>query len=232
MQRKVLTVVSGHEQGYWLSEVSHPYHHLTAAGFTVDIAAPAGSTPQFSPWSDPNNEQGGEFGDELSLKFLADHEATAKTDQPFSISDVAVGDYDAVYVAGGTGPVHDLNGNPVLSRLLGEFWDRGKHVAALCHGVIALADVVANGRRLIAGQPVTGYSLAEDKETEEMLGMKIVPVYVEDALREAGGDYRAESPGAVFVVSAYDGRLLTAQNQQSASAFGERLAETLVATAV
>src|SRR5690554_6289588 len=60
---KVLIVVTSHgfigenatdserETGYFLSEVTHPYYELKAAGFEIDIASPKGGLPPMDPGS-------------------------------------------------------------------------------------------------------------------------------------------------------------------------------------
>ena len=43
-------------------------------------------------------------------------------------------DFEGVFMPGGHGPMFDLAVDPVLKRLLAEFWRTGKPVGAVCHG--------------------------------------------------------------------------------------------------
>jgi putative intracellular protease/amidase len=110
------------------------------------------------------------------------------------------------------------------------FWRQGSPLAAICHGAIGLATALDDGTPIVAGRAVTSYSLAEDRQLEEFLtgGAPFLPAYPETVLREAGGRYSALEPGASHVVRSEDGRVLTAQNQQSATAFGLALAALLL----
>jgi putative intracellular protease/amidase len=231
--RALAIVSSNTEAGFWLSELTHPYWHLQERGIEVDIASPAGAGAQFNAYSDPRNEGGAEAGDLVSLGFLGWPPAMAKLDGALPLGDVDVSRYDGFWIAGGTGPVFDLHANDELDRLIVQFWSQGSPAAAICHGVIGLATAVADGTRLVAGRAVTAYSLAEDRQLEELVsgGAPFLPSYPETVLREAGGRYSAGAPGAVHVVRSEDGRILTAQNQQSATAFGLALAALLAGDA-
>lgn len=54
---KVLFVISNSETAFWLSEVTHPYWHLTERGVEVDFASPQGGKVVFDPYSDPYFEK-------------------------------------------------------------------------------------------------------------------------------------------------------------------------------
>ncbi len=44
---RVLFVISNSETAFWLSEVTHPYWHLTERGIEVDFASPQGGKVVF-----------------------------------------------------------------------------------------------------------------------------------------------------------------------------------------
>jgi putative intracellular protease/amidase len=50
---KVLFIISNSETAFWLSEVTHPYWHLTERGVEVDFASPAGGKVVYDPYSNP-----------------------------------------------------------------------------------------------------------------------------------------------------------------------------------
>ena len=55
--------------------------------------------------------------------------ATAK-----KLSEINVGDYDAVFYVGGHGPVLDLASDPVNAQIVSKFFQAGKITSAVCHG--------------------------------------------------------------------------------------------------
>jgi putative intracellular protease/amidase len=50
---KVLFVITSHETGAWLSEITHPYWALAERGIEVDFASPRGGEIVWTPLSDP-----------------------------------------------------------------------------------------------------------------------------------------------------------------------------------
>ncbi len=124
--------------------------------------------------------------------------------------------------------MHDFVNNTDVKRITDEIWSSGGVVSAICHGTAALLDAeTASGQPLLAGQPVTGYSRAEDEQIETALGQRVVPFYIEDSLRVAGGEYSHAGTHRAHTVVARGGRLLTGQNQESAAAFGQQLVKLL-----
>ena len=49
----VLFIITSSDIGTWLSEVTHPYWHLTERGVDVDFASPLGGKVGWTPRSDP-----------------------------------------------------------------------------------------------------------------------------------------------------------------------------------
>ena len=225
----VLAVVTSSKEhdgmptGFWLPELAYPYHHLTKAGVDVHVASPEGGEVVFNPLSDPRNPDGVEAGDLVALGFLDWKPAADLLLGTTRLADVDPADYTTIYTVGGTGPTYDLVDNPRLAAIQQEVWSTGKPLAAICHGVVALAGVEVDGRPLVEGLEVTGYSREEDEQMEAYLGRKAVPVYPEDVLRSKGARYASGGPHASHVVHGAGGRLLTGQNQESADAFGRAL---------
>jgi putative intracellular protease/amidase len=50
---RVLFIISGADTAFWLSEVTHPYWHLTERDVEVDFASPDGGKVKYDPYSDP-----------------------------------------------------------------------------------------------------------------------------------------------------------------------------------
>jgi putative intracellular protease/amidase len=212
---KVLFVISNSETAFWLSEVTHPYWHLTERGVEVDLASPQGGKVVFDPYSDPFFDKSTEADDLVSKGFLSDKILTGKLDTTLKLKDVDLSIYDAIHVAGGRGATFDLFPNEDVAKALEYFWSRDKVVGAICHGAIALGNIPNR----IRGRHLTGYTLEGDRELQAMFGSGfLIPHFPQTVLEETGAFYsragRANDPCVVV-----DGKLVTGQNQQSASEY-------------
>jgi putative intracellular protease/amidase len=211
---KALFVITSNETGAWLSEITHPYWHLTERGIEVDFASPDGGKIVWTPLSDPYGENSQEPDDLVSKGFLADEELVARLDDTMKLADVDLGGYDVIHVAGGQGATYDLFPNEDVARALEHFWSQDKIVGAICHGAISLGNIPER----VSGRKVTGYSFEGDQELEQFFGPGFyIPHYPQKVLEETGADYSNVGPTDVRVV--VDGRLVTGQNQQSASEY-------------
>ena len=117
----------------------------------------------------------------------------------------------------------DLATDATSHKIIGEFYDAGRIVSAVCHGPAALAYVkVASGKYLLDGEKVTGFSNSE----EDAVGLTSeMPFKLEDALNEAsGGNFvKAEKDWGAKVVISREGRLITGQNPASATGVGKAI---------
>jgi putative intracellular protease/amidase len=219
---KVLFIISSSETAFWLSEVTHPYWHLTERGVEVDFASPAGGKVVYDPYSDPYFKNTTEADDLVSKGFLSDKALVAKLDTTLKLKDVDLDRYDAVHVAGGRGATFDLYPNEDVARALEHFWAKDKVVGAICHGAIALGNIPERVR----GRRTTGYTLEGDKELERMFGSSfVIPHYPQTVLEEVGSRYARVGANDPYVIR--DGKLVTGQNQQSASEYALVLLHTM-----
>ncbi len=211
---RVLFIISSSDTAFWLSEVTHPYWHLTERGVAVDFASPDGGKVVYDRYSDPYFEQSTESDDLVSKGFLSDKALVAKLDSTLKLSDVDLSKYDAVHVAGGRGATFDLYPNPDVARALEHFWTKGQVVGAICHGAIALGNIPDR----IRGRRTTGYTLEGDQTLQKMFGSGfVIPHFPQTVLEEAGSHYSRVAPDDPYVIR--DGKLVTGQNQQSASEY-------------
>ena len=211
---KVLFIISNSETAFWLSEVTHPYWHLTERGVEIHFASPAGGKVVWDPYSDPWFKDSTEPDDLVSKGFLSDNGLRAKLESTLKLKDVDLSQYDAVHVAGGRGATFDLYPNAEVGKALDHFWARDKVVGAICHGAIALGNIPDRVR----GRRVTGYTLEGDHALQKMFGSEfLIPHYPQTVLEQAGSVYQRVAPNDPLVV--VDGKLITGQNQQSASEY-------------
>jgi len=211
---KILMVLTSHDKlgntgnktGFWLEEFAAPYYVLRDAGAEITLASPKGGQPPLDPKSAEPDAQ-----TEATKRFDADSAAQAQLAQTVKLSEVSADDFDAVFYPGGHGPLWDLHNNPDSVALLNAFSRAGKPIGAVCHAPVVLLNArAADGEPLVGGKRVTGFSNAE----EDAVGLSdVVPLLLEDALKDKGGVYsKGEDWGEYVLV---DGLLVTGQNPAS-----------------
>jgi putative intracellular protease/amidase len=227
---KVLMVLTSHDElgntgrktGFWLEELAAPYYGFKEAGADIVLASPKGGQPPLDPKS---NEPS--FQTDLTRRFEADPAATAQLASTVRLDSVTQADFDAVFYAGGHGPLWDLAEDRHSIALIESFIAAGKHVALVCHapGVLRHVKTTA-GRPLVEGRKVTGFTNTE----EDAVGLTaVVPFLVEDTLKAGGGVYSRGEDWASYVVA--DGLLITGQNPASSAATATRLLVEVARTA-
>ncbi len=176
-----------------------------------------------TPFSDPYFANSLEAEDLVSKGFLSDSKLVEKLENTQKLKDVDLGRYDAIHIAGGRGATFDLFPSNDVAKALEHFWAEEKVVGAICHGAIALG----NTPNRIKGRRVTGYTLEGDQALERMFGKDfLIPNYPQTVLENAGGIYNRTGANDPFVIK--DGRLVTGQNQQSASEYALVLLRAIV----
>lgn len=213
-QTKVLIVISSDEHGYWLPEVLEPYHLLQQAGFIIDIASPLGGA----------GKSRGEFSLSSAQKeWLVQSSLVKKLLNSLTINQVQASDYQAIYFAGGSGPMFDFIDNESIHKLTAKIYESGGIVSADCHGIAGLLKVkLSNGTRLISGKKLT----AKANHEEGRWARNNYPFLLEDKIAELGGRYSSKAKGKPHVV--VDGRLITGQNPASAMPMAKQLVQKLL----
>jgi len=205
---------SGNPTGWYLPEFAHPYTILVPHA-EISVASPAGGEAPLDPGSVKL------FKDDIvCATFHKEQSHLWKNTDKLENYIGKAADFDLIYVVGGHGPLWDLTDNTSSQKLLAEFYDSGKIVAAVCHGSCALLNVkIANGELIFKDQPVTGFS----DEEEAQVGLdKAVPFLLETELIKKGGKYeKASAPWGAHVSVGRDGRLITGQNPASAAGIAE-----------
>jgi putative intracellular protease/amidase len=220
--KRVLMVISnpaisttlGVPVGFWGAELTHAWHSFKEAGYDVTVASPEGGACQLDVWSDPRDESRYSRDDLLTMGFINTSELWNLVEQTPKLADLDLGDYDAIVVVGGQGPMFTFRGNPDLERALRTFYESSRVTAALCHGVAALVDVqLSDGSYLISGKTMTGFANVEEEYADAFVGRPVMPWRIEDAARERGANYIQGGQFKAFAVR--DGRLITGQQQYS-----------------
>jgi len=212
--------------GFWAAELTHPYAEITSHGHTITIASIDGGEIHPDGYSNPNDASGYSAQDFVSRGFLSSPDHSALLESTTPIAEIDASDYDAILVIGGQAPMFTFRHNKTLQTLIRQFYEAGKPTAALCHGVSALIDVtLSDGKRLIEGKTITGFSLAEDKFSEEAVGSKIFDWYIEEDAKAAGANFVERGLWANFATS--DGNLITGQQQNSGGSVAQLVIQQL-----
>jgi len=239
--KKVLIVMTSHGMlkntgkptGVFLSEVAHPYSVLTGGGCTVDFATIKGGKPPVEPMSDPTTPNSMTKDDQITKDFWASTQVHSLFNAAKALSAVDTNIYDAVLFAGGTGAAFDFPNDPSVIRIIESFIDKGKVVCCICHGTAALLKVRnKQGRFLVEGQPITGFTDAEEDQARALHGVDdILPFQpqsrgLETEFNKLGASFQKLEPWAPFVTTALGGLLITGQQQNSGTLLAQRLLET------
>lgn len=226
MKHKVLMVLTSHDTlgdtgkktGFWLEEFAAPYYVFTDAGAEVTLASPRGGQPPIDPSSDAPNAQTAD-----TRRFHGDDAARRQLAATVRLADVEAADFDAIFYPGGHGPLWDLAEDADSRTLIESFAARGQPIAAVCHAPAVFKHTQgADGKALVAGKRVTGFTNGEEKDA----GLTdVVPFLVEDMLKARGGRYEKAADWSSHVVR--DGTLVTGQNPASSAAAAKELLSLL-----
>ncbi|RUO42218.1 type 1 glutamine amidotransferase domain-containing protein [Pseudidiomarina aestuarii] len=209
---------SGHKTGFWAEEFAAPYYAFKDAGAEITLASPTGGQPPI----DPNSQQA-DAQTNATVRLFEDEAALDQLATTLKLSEVDAKEFDAVFYPGGHGPLWDLVDNKESIRLIENFWQQDKPVAAVCHAPAVLVNAKASsGEPLVKGRKVSGFTNSE----EEAVGLaNVVPFLLENRLRDLGGDYQKVADWQPLAV--VDGRLITGQNPASSEAVAAELIKQL-----
>ncbi len=205
---------TGKKTGFWLEEFAAPYYAFKDAGAVITLASPLGGQPPLDPKSDIPDAQTKD-----TQRFKADPATQDVLAHTLKLSEIAAGDFDAVFYPGGHGPLWDLAEDKSSIALIEATLAAGKPIALVCHAPGVLRHVKsANGDPVVQGKAVTGFTNTE----EQAAGLtEIVPFLVEDMLRTNGGNYAKAADWQPYVLK--DGLLITGQNPASSELAAKEL---------
>ena len=210
------TMLGDHPTGSWSEECSAPWFVFTDKGYDVQIATVKGGEVVFDQAS--LSEAMITEGDKKFEK-IAQEKGLLKNCPSFD--SIKVSDYDAVFFSGGHGTCVDFPKG--AKKLVEDFWNAGKVVAAVCHGPLALVEAQVNGESLLKGKKCTGFSDGE----EEAVGLtEKVPALLSTLMKGAGGLYECtDQQWSAYTIT--DGKLVTGQNPGSSKKTAEEVVKIL-----
>lgn len=218
---------TGWPVGFWWAEVTHPYWTFTEAGYEVEIVSPQGGDLMADGFSDPEDESQYSAHDIISLGFKKSPTHSAMLEGTKSIADVALDDYDAIFVAGGQSPMVTMIDDVDLHKFIAKAYEGEKIVSIVCHGTsVLLKTRLSNGDLLVKGKTWTGFADAEEKFADEFVGQKIQPFWIEEEARKLDDtNFIVQAMFKPFAVR--DGNLITGQQQFSGAAAAEMVVQAL-----
>lgn len=226
-----VSTTTGWPVGFWWSELTHPFHVFSEAGYEVEVFSPNGGPCAADAMSDPSDASGYSKTDLISQGFIHTPELKALVDATKRVADLDVAAFDAIVVAGGQAPMFNFEQATDLHRKFAAFHEAGKVAAALCHGVAVLAYAKgSDGEYLAKGRTVTGFANVEEDFADHAvwgLGMlprdkHVMPWRIEDRLKAIGANFVQAGLWRGFAVR--DGNLVTGQQNFS----GEETARLVV----
>jgi putative intracellular protease/amidase len=228
------STTTGWPVGFWWSELTHPYLAFVDAGYEVEIFSPAGGRCEADAMSDPNDPSGYSKTDLISQGFIHTPELRALLESTKAVSEIDIGNFQAIVVAGGQAPMFSYEKSTALHEKFMAFYNAGKIAAALCHGTVVLNFVkLPSGEYLVKGKTVTGFANVEEDFADNAVweynllprGKHLMPWRIEDALKARGANYVQAGLWRSFAVR--DGNLITGQQNFSGGETARLIIETL-----
>lgn len=206
------------ETGLWIGEFTDPYFEFIDQGYKVSIASPKGGKPPIDNLSELT-----ENITTSNKRYQEDKLAQTDLENSLRLKDVNGKDYDALFYCGGHGPMFDLAIDETSGKLIVEFLNSKKPVAAVCHGPAALVQAAEIDSSILIDKRVTGFS-----NIEETLVFRNnnIPFHLEDKFKWLGANYKS----AIIPFTSHverDGLLVTGQNPLSASPTAKVLVDLL-----
>lgn len=247
--RRILFPLPDHD--FDVTEVAVPWRLLTRRGHEVVFATEAGKTPA----ADPLLLTGVIFGqlgaDPEPKAFYRELEGAAEFKAPIRWDAIEPASFDGLFLAGGHAPgMRQYLGSALLQEKVAAFWKLDRPVAAICHGVLVLARArdPRTGASVLAGSRTTCLPRYMERSAYFLTFWKLgryyrtYPAYVEDEVKSALGDPRAQfargpielskrgtagDDGPAFIVD--DGRYTSARWPGDAYLIARRFAEKIEA---
>jgi putative intracellular protease/amidase len=208
---------TGKKTGVWISELAHPYEYLKEF-YNIVFASPKGGYIPIDPGSLEAHKD-----DKVVVEFLANAPVQDLLKSTKTLAEVADIPFDAIVYPGGHGPMYDLAHDSQSHAICRKAFEKGRPVAALCHGPAAIVNVkLSDGSFMVKGKRVTGFANSE----EDAVGLTpFMPFLLETQFVENGGLYEKAENWACKVV--VDGNLITGQNPASAHELAVQLHKLL-----
>jgi len=220
--------------GFWWSELTHPYYEFIQAGYEVEIFSNDGGECVADATSDPRDQSGYAANDLITKGFIATERLFKLVQNTRKVNEIETEKFDAIFVAGGQGPMYTYETAKDLQNKVVDFFETGKVVATICHGAAILKFArLADGKYLTEGRNVGGFSNAEEDFIDNVMwqngylpaGQSFTPWRIEDTMKSTGANYLEGGLWKPFAVR--DGKLVTGQQNFSGAVTAQKVIEVI-----
>ncbi|KAG5365054.1 Glyoxalase 3 [Yarrowia sp. E02] len=212
----------GSKTGLFFNEAYEPFEIFSQAGFDVQFVSEDGK------WGYDEHSLDPKFAtaEQLEAQKNPQSQYNMVLDGILPASDIDASNYGVFFACGGHGTLFDFVDAPILGKIAADIYATGGIVSAVCHGPAIFASIKdAEGKPIVAGKTVTGFTAEGEKEmglSESITkyGKKLVPEIAE----EAGAIYHAPpTPFQDFTIT--DERIVTGANPASALTTAEKVVQ-------
>ena len=157
---------TGAQTGLWLEELTTPYYVFADQGASITIATlPGGQIP-----IDPHSVAEAGKNPPTVERYLKDADLQARLKDSRRLADLDYKNYQAIFIPGGHGAMWDLASSEALGKFLSDAWKGGAVIGSVCHGPAAFSFAVKeDGRALVDGLHVTGFSNSEEQDRKSVV---------------------------------------------------------------
>ena len=232
---KILMVVSspttsqqtGWPIGFWASELTHSLRVFQERGYEVDVVSTAGGKVVMDGYSNPTDESGYSAADVISLGYMQQEWFNEMLENTQKLTEVNPANYDAIFLAGGQGPMYTYVDNQELEKLVRAFYEAGKPTGIVCHAACLLLEAKnSNGELIVKGKTWTGFANDEEDYADNAAGVQIQPFRIEDRAHElTDTNFKVAPAFSSYAIA--DGNLITGQQQNSGADAAELVVEQL-----
>ena len=215
--------------GFWAAELTHPLHVFQEAGYEVDLASTEGGAIIMDGYSNPTDASGYAAHDIISLGYMQQEWFNHMLQNTAKLNEVNPGEYEAIFLVGGQGPMYTFRGNKELETLFTAFYESNKPSAAVCHSTTLLLEATgSSGELLVKGKTWTGFANSEEDYADQAVGQRIQPYRIEDEAKMIEGTtFKVSDAFASYAIA--DGNLITGQQQNSGAAAATMVVDLLSA---
>jgi putative intracellular protease/amidase len=205
-----------------LWEYAEPHHVFVMHGYTVDFVSPRGGRVPFSLDVDEADPPG-------MVSYTIKYEGfRSKADQTLTPDQIRADEYVAAFIGGGAGSLFDVSSDQRLLAIIARIYEKGGVIGAGGHGPGSLGNVkLTNGGYLVAGKRMTGYPNSSEQNSKWTNGGALLPLRVEDRLRERGALFLAKADLADKHDVVIDQRIVTTMFLPSSAIVAQEMVNLL-----